>query len=258
VEINWPRWLTVGLLLLAGTAQGEDRVVTLETRPGISVTSYFMPRPAARATLLLFTGGSGNLGLRGDVPNSQNFLVRSRELFAQAGFNVFLIGRPSDRPDMDNDFRASPPHLADIRHVIAWLKQQSDTPIWLAGTSRGTISAAASAIDVQDGIAGVVLTSTVTSFRARGVSTLPLDRIHVPVLLVHHADDACKACSPNEVRWISEHLTGTPVRQTRFMQGGDRPEGDPCGALHRHGYIGIEAETVRVITDWINDPRSMP
>jgi pimeloyl-ACP methyl ester carboxylesterase len=217
-----------------------------------------MPRPEARATLLLFAGGSGSIGLQDGVPGSQNFLVRSRELFAQAGFNVFLIGRPSDRPDLDNGFRASPPHLADIRAVVGWLKQQSNVPIWLVGTSRGTISAAAGAIDLQDAIAGVVLTSSITSFKLRGVPTLALENIRVPVLLVHHADDACKACSPNEVRWISEHLSNAPIKHTRFMNGGTETEGDPCGALHRHGYIGIEAETVRVITDWIKAPRSTP
>jgi hypothetical protein len=35
------------------------------------------------------------------------------------------------------------------------------------------------------------------------------------------------------------------------VQGGDPPLSEPCEALSRHGYLGIEREVVGAIADWI-------
>jgi len=90
------------------------RLVTIETRPEVTVSFYSMKRPAAAATLMLLTGGAGGIGMKDGVPTSNNFLVRSRELFAAAGYNVAVVGKPSDRSELDGSFRIGDQHLADL------------------------------------------------------------------------------------------------------------------------------------------------
>ncbi len=250
------RWgVFLACLYGALASAAPDRVVSLETRPGVTVTSYYMPRDDATATLLLLTGGSGSIGLKDGIPTSRNFLVRSREHFAKAGFNVFIMGRPSDIADLDPAFRSSEVHGNDLARVVDYLRETAGKPVWLVGTSRGTISAATGAIALGDRIAGMVLTSSVTSFRIPGApARQKLEAVRIPTLILHHARDTCKACAPFETTWIADRLTNVPVKKVLIVEGGQGAEGDPCEALHHHGYIGMEAEAVTAITRWINQP----
>jgi len=47
-----------------------------------------MPRDGAQTTLLLISGGAGGMGFDGKEPKSDNFLVRTRDLFAAKGLNL--------------------------------------------------------------------------------------------------------------------------------------------------------------------------
>jgi len=49
-------------------------------------------------------------------------------------------------------------------------------------------------------------------------------------------------------------LTAARVKKYMVVNGGDNPTGDPCQALHYHGYIGMEAEAVAQISSWIQRP----
>jgi len=65
-------------------AANED-IVTIESRLGVTV-GFVVTDPAnsTKATALLFTGGQGKLKLwKGRGLRSKNFLVRSRQLFAE-------------------------------------------------------------------------------------------------------------------------------------------------------------------------------
>jgi pimeloyl-ACP methyl ester carboxylesterase len=244
------------LTALAAPEAAADRLVKIDTRPGVTVAFWYMPRPGATATVVLLPGGSGSIGMKHGKPTSRNFLVRSRDLFAGHDVSVAIVGRPSDKKDLDNDFRADPRHVADLRAVVAYLKKDSGLPVWLIGTSRGTISAAAAAIAFgADELAGVVLTSSITSYRiAAAVPRQPLDRIRIPVLVMHHEKDACPVCAPYEVKYILRGLTHAPVKKLVMVNGGGDPRGDPCEALHWHGYIGMEPQAVDTIMAWIKNP----
>ena len=50
-------------------------------------------------------------------------------------------------------------------------------------------------------------------------------------------------------------LAKAPVRKLVIVSVGSNPRGDPCEALHRHGYIGMESEAVGIITDLIRIPQ---
>jgi pimeloyl-ACP methyl ester carboxylesterase len=248
----------VFLLLAPVCAQAEDVLVNVATRPGVVLPVYCMQRPEAVATLLLISGGTGGMGkLQDGHPTSQNFLVRSRDFFAQAGFDVAVLGIPSDRSDLGGgDYRMSDAHMQDVRSVVQQLKQRNGLPVWIIGTSMGTISTTAAAIAFgREELAGVVLTSSITSRHKSGaVTQQKLESITIPVLVLHHALDSCKFCVPSEAAHIVDRLVNAPIKKFIEVEGGGQASGDSCGALHYHGYIGIEQEAVRRITDWVRHP----
>ncbi len=248
----------VGLLFAATTAAfaAEDKLIKLDTRPGVSVSVYTMKRDGAAATVVLLPGGGGGIGLKDGVPTSDNFLVRSRDHFAAHGFNVAVVSRPTDK-ELDYEFRVSPAHIEDLRQVVEYLKTDTGLPVWLVGTSRGTVSAAAAAITFgNEKLAGLALTSSVTSNKRTGaVPEQKLEAIRIPVLVLHHEKDACSVTFPRGVRWIIDGLRNAPVKKLIMMSGGAGASGDPCEPLHWHGFIGMEKEAVGLIADWIKNPK---
>lgn len=248
----------LSLLALGLAATAADRLLTLASRPGVTIGYWMMERPGAKATLLLIPGGGGGIGLHDGVPLSQNFLVRSRDYFANAGYNVALLGKPTDRPELDAQYRAGDDHVTDIRAVVAKLSADYGKPVWLVGTSLGTISAAAAAAGMDASkLAGIVLTSSVTRTNPAtmfSVPMLPLSEIRVPVLVMHNKRDQCAVCEPGWASRIERGMTNAPVKKLMLVEGGGGATGPACEALHYHGYIGMEAEAVKDITDWIANP----
>ena len=239
------------LICLAGSAQAETFKV--DTRPDVKTSVYWEAREGASATVLLFPGGGGGFGkIENGRPTSKNFLVRSVPYFLAQGFNVAIFGKPSDSDDLEYADRIADKHMTDVRAVIDFIKQKSAAPLWIVGTSRGTVSATAAAIRYQDALAGVVLTSSVVSYKKVGaVPTQDLAAITLPVLVVHHSRDACAICAPGEVPGILRGLTKAGDKKLVMIDGGANPTGDACEALHWHGFIGAEKEAVDAIGAYI-------
>lgn len=245
-------FLATALALAACAASGADHLVKVDTRAGVHTSYWWMERPGATAALLLIPGGAGGMGFKAGVPASSNFLVRSRDRFAAAGFDVAILGKPSDHRDMDLEFRASPEHVEDLRHVVARVRAASGKPVWLVGTSRGTVSAAAGAIGLGDAIAGVVLTSSITApNEPHAVENLALDRVRVPVLVVHHELDSCRLTPPQEAHRIVDKLARAPAKKLLLVEGGGPAYGPPCEPMYWHGYVGMEQEVVDAIAAFV-------
>lgn len=245
------------MALLPHVSHAEGTLVKVPTRTDVKTTLFWEPVDGAKATVFLFPGGGGGFGkVEGGKPTSNNFLVRSEGYFIANGFNVAIFGRPSDSEDLEYADRISDTHLTDIRAVLDYVKKQSAAPVWIIGTSRGTISAAAMAIKVQDpAIAGLVLTSSVVNYKKVGaVPTQDLAAIKVPVLVFHHSKDACVHCKPHEVPAILKGLSNAPIKKLMVVDGGANPTGDVCAGQHWHGYIGMEKEAVDTISVWIRNP----
>lgn len=255
------RILLAGLFLAcAAQAYGQvaQNAVDVPTRPGVTQRMLVLSPPQPKAAVILFAGGHGGLQI---FPNGTfrwgegNFLVRTRQLFADQGLLAVIVDAPSDRqsPPYLSGFRQTPEHAADIKAVIAWLRTRAKIPVWLVGTSRGTQSAAyiALQLDGPEGPDGLVLTSTILSDRkSRPVPDMELDQLHVPVLVVHHEQDGCKLCSFSLISALMQRLERAPKKQLLAFQGGEN-RGDPCEAYAYHGYNGIEREVVTQIAAWI-------
>lgn len=248
--------LCSGLALWLSIASAQDQLVRLPTREAQTISYWWMPREGATATVILLSGGSGGIGFRDGEPRSNNFLIRSREFFRSQGLNVALLGNPSDMREMDDTWRVSEAHRADVREVMADIRSRSRAPIWLVGTSLGTVSATALGIALQEQLAGIVLTASITSYsQAAAVPKQDLARLRLPVLVYHHRQDACRSTQAHETSHIMRGLSQAPVKKLMIVEGGENPTGDPCQARHWHGFIGMEAQAVQNIADWIRAPQ---
>jgi dienelactone hydrolase len=251
--------LTISLLLpVRAGADLAEQVVDIPTRPGVTQRFLLIKPPQATAAVILFAGGHGGLQISSDGRigwGAGNFVVRTRQQFAAHGLVVAVVDAPSDRqsPPYLSGFRQKPEHVADIKAVIAWLREQTHVPVWLIGTSRGTQSAAyvATQLVADGGPDGLVLTSTIlTDPKGRAVPEMPLGKLAIPVLVVHHKQDGCKFCQFRDISLLMDKLGAAPRKELIAVEGG-QDRGDPCEAKAYHGYNGIESQVVTRIADWI-------
>lgn len=246
-------------VLASPAAAQAPRVVDVPTRPGVTQRFLVLSPDQPRAAVILFAGGQGGLQIAADGSlgwGRGNFLVRSRELFAAHGLLVAVVDAPSDRQSAPflGGFRQTREHVTDVKAVIAWVKQRTPIPVWLVGTSRGTQSAAFVATELRPdrgGPDGLVLTSSVLRDpRGRPVPDMPLEKIAVPVLVVHHKQDDCRVCAFADVPRLMARLPAARGTELLAVDGGVS-QGDPCEAFAYHGFNGIEREVVGRIAAWI-------
>lgn len=251
--------------LLAGCQPGAPRdmpqtgsgVVDLPIAGGgVQRVSYHMPEQPV-AALLLLTGGDGLLAIDGNghINRSGNFLIRTRESWFAQGFAVAIPDVPTDRSNLMGN-RLSASYGEILRQMVADLHGRTSAPIWLVGTSQGTIAAAAGAARLIGGeIAGLVLTSSLTRPGGRrsseSVFGAGLDRVTVPVLILSHRGDRCAMTPPSDAESIRAALTHAPATEIILVEGGSPPRSDACEAFSEHGYLGIEPQVVTRIGDWI-------
>jgi dienelactone hydrolase len=262
--------VAVVLVLTVGAAWAADQVIDVPTRPGITERFILIAPDDPRATVVLFAGDDGGLliapdGTLGNGWLATNFLVRSRRLFADQRLMVAVVDAPSDRQSMADTmreawrgsfrgFRQSSAHVADIKAVIAWLRQKANVPVWLVGTSRGTESAAYVATELpprQGGPDGLVLTATILADpKGRSVPDMELSKLEIPTLIVHHRDDDCWLCRYGSIPSLMEKLPAGRRKELLTVEGG-WSRGDPCQAFAYHGFNGRESEVVAKIAAWI-------
>lgn len=248
------------LMCWAAHARGQisEKVVDISTRPDVNQRMLVLSPEKPKAAAILLAGGHGGLQISTDGSfgwGKGNFLVRSRQLFADQGLLVVVVDAPSDRqhPPYLSGFRGTSEHVSDLKAVIAWLRKQADVPVWLVGTSRGTQSAAYAAICLtgRDGPDGLVLTSTIlTDSKEFSVPALQLDRLRIPVLVVHHVNDGCNHCRFAAISRLMNKLVNAPKKELIPVRGGIS-RGNPCEAYAYHGFNGIESEVVKKIGAWV-------
>ena len=246
--------LAGALLFGAGAACAED-IVILVTRGSVT-QSYLLsspPKGKARAVAVLFAGDAGKVELEREAARALldrgNFLVRSRRLFTGNGIAAAVMDAPSDQSrGMGDEFRLGGAHAEDIGRVVADLRSRfPGLPVYLVGTSRGTISAASAGKRLGTGVDGVVLTATVflASRRQPGLSGFDFSSIPVPILFVHHVDDGCEFTPHSGAKRLADRY---PVIS---VSGGLPAQSKPCEEMSPHGFLGREADTVDAIARWM-------
>jgi pimeloyl-ACP methyl ester carboxylesterase len=248
--------LSPSSVLSQGTS---DQIITVPTRPRVTETVVAV-RPPTRptATVVVLVGGLGKLDLtpRGLPKDASGPLAKRREQLAAQGFVVAFVDAPSDRLGEGLiGFRTSSEHTADIGAVIARLRHDDPAPLWLVGSSMGTVSAASVAARLgREGPDGLVLISSVTKGHPamrESLVDVPLETITVPTLVIHHRQDPCEITPYAEASALPGRLRKARRVELATVEGGPPARGLPCGPESPHAFFGVEDALIGRLVSWI-------
>lgn len=256
-------FVAVAALIAGFSTPASADLLTLQPRPGVELRLGVEARGNERAIVLLFAGGHGKLqldesgmprGLRG------NFLIRARGQLAARGLGVVLVDAPSDHQGENGltGARLASAHAAEIGMAVATIRQRFGKPVWLIGTSNGTVSVAGAAAQLQGAQApdGVVFTSSITQPTRRNASVFgaSLANYAGAALVVAHEGDECRATPAADAPRLLAALAGARPKKLLTFAGGSPPRSEPCEAFAQHGFLGIEAKVMNAIADFILRP----
>ena len=216
----------------------EERVLRIESRPGVSEVMVLTPGKLANEVANELANEMGSEPVAGQG-SAKNVVI-----VLEGGSGQIRIGKTSDRPVMDQQWRDSNEHMADIAAAVTVVQQRfPGAKVWLLGLSNGSWSAAHAGAALQDKLAGVILMSVAQgAFATRGFAG-----IRIPVLVVQHRRDACLPYSNIEAqaRW---HTLIT-VDDARLPRPGARRE---CSGSAAHSFRGSEVAVMAAVAEWIN------
>jgi hypothetical protein len=251
------RFVALVLLVAAAACAAAAELVSVDSRPGVRQPFVILDAGgvAPRALALLYVGGGGRINARVEQGKlkfgANNFLPRAGAEFARNGVLPVVMDAPSDQGELTEGYRMGREQTADARAVLGELKRRfRGLPVFVVGTSRGTISAAFLGRDLGDEIAGVVLTSTMfgSGNPRRQAPTLrgfDYALIGSRLLFVHHRSDGCEHTPYASAARLAERYPLVSV------SGGKAAESGPCEPFAAHGYFGREAQTVDAIAAWM-------
>jgi hypothetical protein len=220
----------------AGAGSGDHRLQSHRQ------ASTLQPRALRHCagTVILLAGGNGVLdvvqtgGQAGDIRELQgNFLIRSARRFINARYNVAMLDAAPALPGSDglNNQRLTQAHADHLGAVIGVVRNQlPNRPIWLVGTSNGTLSVvnAAARLTGSNLPRGIVLTSSITAPGTAPDETGTvlaanpgLANISVPTLVAWHAQDQCPLSAGGSAQPSS---TASQACRRRRRRASLRPE----------------------------------
>ncbi len=232
-----------------------ERSVDLPLAGHVTQRVLYAAPAQPRATLVMLPGGAGDVGLEedGDVRHDNNFVVRTRALWVARGYAV-LIPDALDRANL-RGVRSSPQYAALVGELARFAKAQAKVPVFLLGTSQGSIAAMNGAAHTRTGlIAGVILTESVSRMGGshETVFSAHPEQVRLPALVVANRDDQCNVAPPKDAARIAAAMTSSPDVKIQTVSGGIEKSHKECGSLTPHGYYGIEAQVVDDIARWID------
>jgi pimeloyl-ACP methyl ester carboxylesterase len=245
-------------------AEGCGEAVMLTTRGGTTMRYSFAPAtpaPGGPVTLVMLVGGGGYLDIDdGGCPRllSRNVLVRMRTILNEAGVATALVDTPFDlRTDEEfGVYRIAADHAQDIGKVIEELRARTKGPVWIAGHSRGSISAANAAARLTGPAApnGVTLLSAMytgdakarRAWAAHTVFFADLDAIKIPVLVIGHTADNCVRSPADQMKNVIAKTNGVRQQTVTVTGGPLAPGRSPslaaCEVREPHDFTEQEAE----------------
>ena len=250
------------LLLVASAlpAWAAESVLTLTPRSGATLR-VLVDRPAAPVgSVVLMAGGDGMLDLdaQGNIGSALrgNHLVRTRAAYVTAGYAVFVPDVASDQRGT-RGYRFGTDYANDVAAVIAEARKVAP-PVAIVGTSRGALSVAA-VFTKQSAVRpdAAVISSGVLLGNEGGTGSAStmgdVSRINVPVMLLRHRLDSCRVTPPADADRFKALLTGAPKVDIVTLEGGGPrvTTSEPCGAMHYHGFYGIDDQAVAATVQWL-------
>jgi len=238
----------------ADAATPGERVFDLPIGGGQSQRLLYAAPLRPLATVVMLPGGAGDVGVArsGDVRHDANFVVRTRAAWTALGYAV-LIPDTIDRANL-RGVRSAPAYAALVRQLVAFAHSQAAAPVFLLGTSQGSIAAMNGAAHARPGsIAGVVLTESVSQMGHSGETVFSADpaAVRAPALVVANRDDQCDVAPPGDAPRIAAAMTGAANVRVLYVTGGISRSAKPCGSLSPHGYYGIENAVIGQIDNWM-------
>lgn len=251
--------LAILLMLASLPAWAADTLLTLMPRSGVTLRILVDRPPNPIGSVVLMAGGDGvlNLDEQGGIGSglSGNHLVRTRSLYARAGYAVFVPDVASDMKGTRN-YRFGAAYAQDIAAVVAAARQVA-RPVAIIGTSRGALAVASvftQSVALPD---AAVISSGVLMGNEGGAGSAStvgnVGAIRVPVLLLRHKLDSCRVSAPADADRFKALLTGSPRVDIVTLDGGG-PRGataDACGAAHYHGFYGMDDQAVAATVQWL-------
>ena len=238
----------------------NESVVEVQGREGATIKFVYTRHQTPLAHIVFFPGGIGHMGVsetRSGVAFGnyrQDLTINTRKMLNDHGFSVAIVDTPSDRGPNMGGFRESTEYGKDMSAIISRLKNDADVPVWLYGHSRGTVAAAAQAINLGPTVvSGVVLSASIAAGRRTDtyVTEMPLEKITVPVLVMSAANDRCDEWTPKAAASVvAEKLVNSPQVSLIYPEGA-RDVGDVCKALSAHSYWGIQDKVTNSVSDFI-------
>jgi pimeloyl-ACP methyl ester carboxylesterase len=257
----------------------SNLVVKIRPAPGTKVRAF--------ASVILLGGGNGVLNLNGagDTRDLQgNFLIRSVRRFHYRRLNVAMLDAEPAFPAPNGliNRRLTPEHAQHLGNVIAVVRKTwPGKPVWLVGTSNGTLSAFNAAARLttpvvareaaaafKDGFVpradavpnGLILTSAVTQSDPDGEMGTVLGQspslasITIPTLVMWHQNDACSATPAVSAMGVFNGLTSLSASKkvtVAISKGRPNVAVHACSAFGPHGYNEAEQEAVDAIVSFI-------
>ncbi|MDQ0390231.1 alpha/beta hydrolase [Labrys monachus] len=246
----------LSLAVLPGMARAQaTRIVDMPLAGGGHQRALFAAPAHPRATIVMLPGGAGDIGIAADgaLRRGHNFVVRTRGLWNRRGYAV-LIPDTIDRQNL-RGLRSSAAYGEVVADLAAFARMQQPGPVFLLGTSQGSIAAVNGAAHASPGsVAGVVLTESVSVPGGSGETVFDAGpaQLRVPALVVANRDDRCSVAPPQDARRIAAALSASPDVRVMMVAGGLDGDHKDCGSLSPHGYDGIEPQVVGQIADWMD------
>jgi hypothetical protein len=236
----------------------QERIFDLRLHDGTRQRVLYGSPSKPAAAIVMFPGGAGDIGLEksGGIRHGDNFVVRTRALWVQRGFAV-VIPDTIDHANLRGE-RSSPRYGALVVELADFARSKASAPVFLLGTSQGSIAAMNGAANAPPGlISGVILTESVSRIGGSGESVFSAapEKVRVPTLIVANKEDRCDVAPPEDAPRIVAAMKNSPDVHAEFVSGGVTESRKVCGSLTPHGYYGIETDVINVIARWIDNHR---
>jgi dienelactone hydrolase len=255
--------LIAGLIANFGANAAEPTVEIPSRNQKIRAILLKPEKPIASVILLVGGHGKMDIAANGDIKWGRgNQLIRTRAEYRKQGFAVLVpdIAQDWKTPaGVVNGYRWHPRLGQDLGALVAYMRTIAE-PVVVVGTSRAAVSAGAMLL-VAEGKSRpdyVVLTAAMLMPSGNQPSFLRAiqnnkEKAQVPMFLIGHKKDQCEYTLPESIdafrKWRGDDKLDV------LLLDGPQGTGHQCEAQAAHGFIGIDDQVVKAVSEWIKSRR---